>query len=285
MNMLMNPQAPEAPPRTQFPVSELLYLPGTLYRILAKSFCPIKGYESSAEEVIGVMKNILHSLCMSGPINIPDFFFRTLVDAAQNPHVLKPYAPWIMKLICTKTGIQFQPDSTNHRTYMPPVEVLNKTIASNDKGKGLFYEEVLPTNSLAGNIRQPQSRTTDEARTHASTEDTTQHRVMSDRELLISLHQKVDHNHDWVKRQFADSLSYLTHMHSSVKKVHQYAHHTYQHLNALMKDVISPEALKQLNLPKPPVTAIRPPQQYRRCATPPLEMDSYSSNQELTTEE
>src|ERR1043165_3306752 len=58
MNMLMNPQAPEAPARTKFLVSELLYLPSTLYRILAKSFCPIKGYESTAEEVIGIMKNI-----------------------------------------------------------------------------------------------------------------------------------------------------------------------------------------------------------------------------------
>ena len=65
MNMLMKPQAPEAPARTKFLVSELLYLPSTLYRILAKSFCPIKGYESTAEEVIGIMKNILHNLCMS----------------------------------------------------------------------------------------------------------------------------------------------------------------------------------------------------------------------------
>src|ERR1041385_1455973 len=61
MNMLMKPQDPEAPPRTQFLVSELQYLPNTLYRILAKSFCPIKGYESSPEEVMGIMKNILYS--------------------------------------------------------------------------------------------------------------------------------------------------------------------------------------------------------------------------------
>lgn len=173
MNMLMKPQAPEALARTKFPVSELLYLPSTLYRILAKSFCPIKGYESTAEEVIGIMKTILHNLCMSGSINVLDFFFRTLVDAAQNPHILKPYAPWIMKLIRVTTGIDFQPDHPNHRTYLPPVEVLQHTIASNAKVKGLFYEEVLLTNSLGGNICHPQYRTTDETRTHASTEDTT----------------------------------------------------------------------------------------------------------------
>src|SRR4051812_22134741 len=58
MNMLMKPQAPEAPPRTNFLVSELQYLPSTMYIILAKSFCPIKGYESSAEELVGIMNNI-----------------------------------------------------------------------------------------------------------------------------------------------------------------------------------------------------------------------------------
>src|SRR4051812_25121095 len=128
MNMLMKPQALEA-----------------------KYFCPIKGYESSAEEVVGIMKNSLYNLCMSGPINVPDFFFRTLVDAAQNPHILKPYTPWIMKLICTKTG--YQPDRPNHRTYLTPVQVLQLTISSNDKGKGIFYDhEDQPTKSLGGNI-------------------------------------------------------------------------------------------------------------------------------------
>ena len=155
MNMLMKPQAPKDPARAKFLVSELQYLPNTLYWILAKSFCPIEGYESTAEEVIGIMKNILYSLCMSAPINVPDFFFRTLVDAAQSPHILKPYAPWIMNLIRAKTGIEFHPDQPNHRTYLPPIEVLQHTLASNAKGKVLYYEEVLPTNSLGGNIRHP----------------------------------------------------------------------------------------------------------------------------------
>jgi hypothetical protein len=108
---------------------------------------------------------------------------------------------------------------------------------------------------------------------------------MTDRELLISLHQKVDRNHDWVKRQFSKILSYMAQTHSSVKKVHQYAHHTYQHLDALMKEVITPEDLANLNLQQPPIPAIRPPRQFRRCTTPPPAMDSYSSNQEMTAEE
>src|ERR1041385_7166481 len=97
----------------------------------------------------------------------------------------------------------------HHRPYVPPVEVLQHTLDSNVKGKAPYYEEVLPQDSLSGNIRQPQSCTTHEERTHASTEETTQARLMTDRELLISLHQKVDWNHDWMKRQIGDILSYM----------------------------------------------------------------------------
>src|ERR1041385_7333991 len=42
MKMLMKPQAPEAPACTKFPVSELLYLPSTLYRILARPSALLK---------------------------------------------------------------------------------------------------------------------------------------------------------------------------------------------------------------------------------------------------
>src|ERR1041384_3342774 len=77
----------------------------------------------------------------------------------------------------------------------------------------------------------------------------------------------------------------MAHTHSSVKKVHQYAHHTYQHLDALMKEVITPEDIAKLGLQKAQLPAIRPPKQFRRCTTPPPAIDSYSSNQEMTAEE
>ena len=84
---------------------------------------------------------------------------------------------------------------------------------------------------------------------------------MIDRELLISLHQKVDQNHDSVKRQFTEILSYMAQTHSSVKKVHQYAHHTYQHLDGLMREVLTTADLNKLGLPKPQLREIRPPRQ------------------------
>ena len=47
-------------------------------------------------------------------------------------------------------------------------------------------------------------------------------RVMTDHELLLSLHQKVDQNHKWVKRQFGSILHNMTATYNSVKKNHYY---------------------------------------------------------------
>ena len=47
---------------------------------------------------------------------------------------------------------------------------------------------------------------------------------MTDRELLLSLHQKVDRNHKWVKRQFGSFLHNMTATHNGVKKNHYYLH-------------------------------------------------------------
>ena len=43
----------------------------------------------------------------------------------------------------------------------------------------------------------------------------------------------------------------MAQMHTSGKKVHQYARHTYQHLDALMKEVITPEDIAKLGLQRP----------------------------------
>src|SRR4051812_45358840 len=77
----------------------------------------------------------------------------------------------------------------------------------------------------------------------------------------------------------------MAQMHTTQKKVHQYAHHTYQRLDALMSEVIIPEDLAKFNLRQPPLPEIRPPRQFTKSKTPPLEMDSYSSAQEFSPEE
>ena len=51
----------------------------------------------------------------------------------------------------------------------------------------------------------------------------------------------------------------MAHMHTSMKKVHQYAHHTYQHLDGLMKEVMLPQDIEKLGFQRPQQPAIRPP--------------------------
>ena len=53
MQVLMKPLKAGQAPRTKFLVKELLYVPRTVYRILTKTMSPIKGHDSSNEEIVG----------------------------------------------------------------------------------------------------------------------------------------------------------------------------------------------------------------------------------------
>ena len=145
MNVLMTPLAEGEAPRTTFLVKDLLFVPRTVYRILAKTLSPIKGHNSETEEVVGVMKNLLFNIIHGIPINIHDFFMRTLATVAQSPFGLKPYAPWIMTFIRTRSSINYKADSQNHLSFLPDMEILQSTIASvPGKGKAVIDEGVRP---------------------------------------------------------------------------------------------------------------------------------------------
>ena len=105
MQVLMKPLKPGQAPRTKFLVKELLYVPQTVYRILTKTMSPIKGHDSNEEEVVGIMKNMLFNIIHGVPVNFHDFFMRTLANIAMSPFELKPYAPWIMKFIRTRSSL------------------------------------------------------------------------------------------------------------------------------------------------------------------------------------
>ena len=124
MQVLMKPLKAGQAPRTNFLATDLLYVPRTVYRILAKTLSPIKGHNSKEEEVFGIMKNFLFNIMHGIPINYHDFFMRTLANAALSPFELKPYAHWIMKFIRSRTSIHYKADFQNHLSYLPPIEVL-----------------------------------------------------------------------------------------------------------------------------------------------------------------
>ena len=89
MQVLMKPLKPGQAPRTKFLVKELLYVPRTVYRILTKTMSPIKGDDSSDEEIVGIMKNLLFNIIHGVPVNYHDFFMRTLANVALSPFELK----------------------------------------------------------------------------------------------------------------------------------------------------------------------------------------------------
>ena len=132
MQVLMKPLKPGQAPRTKFLMKELLYVPRIVYRILTRRMSPIKGYDSSDEEIVGIMKNLLFNIIHGIPFNYHDFFMRTLANVALSPFELKPYAPWIMRFLRTRSSLNYKADFQNHLSYLPPIEVLKQTYSSAD---------------------------------------------------------------------------------------------------------------------------------------------------------
>ena len=71
-------------------------------------------------------------------------------------------------------------------------------------------------------------------------------RVLTDRELLLSLHQKVDCNHKLVKHQFGSILHNMTATYISVKKNHYYLNEVFDRTWAVLTHLYGDEDLKQM---------------------------------------
>ena len=122
----MKPLKPSQAPRTKFLVKDLLYVPRIVYRILMRTMSPIKGHDSSDEEIVGIMKNLLFNIIHSIPINYYDFFMRTLANVALSPFELWPYAPWIMRFLRSRSSLNYKADFQKHLSYLPSIEVLKQ---------------------------------------------------------------------------------------------------------------------------------------------------------------
>ncbi|KAI4997073.1 hypothetical protein ZWY2020_052415 [Hordeum vulgare] len=242
MEVLMKPLAKGQPPRKTFLVHELKYKSRSVYRILCIVLAPIKGHDDE-EDVVGLLKNILFNIIHGIPINIHDFFLRTLADNAMCTFDHKIYAPWIMRFIKTRTCINFHADFNNHVGYMPPIRVNKKTFGTVEgKGKSVIDEGRRP---LDGQFREPEAYSSwDDTETHP--QSPVAPRVLNTRELLLSLHQKVDHNHKWVKRQFGAIVKTLTETQNSVKLNHHYLHEVFDRTWATLAHLKTQTELEEL---------------------------------------
>ena len=78
--------------------------------IASKTISPIKGHDSFDEEVVRMMKNMLFNIMRGIPINYHDFFMWTLANVALSPFELKPYAPWIMRFLRSRSSLNYKAD-------------------------------------------------------------------------------------------------------------------------------------------------------------------------------
>ena len=107
---------------------------------------------------------------------------------------------------------------------MPPIRVNKKTfVPVEGKGKSVFY---VGSRTLDGQFREPEAYSSwDDTETRPASPVPPP--VMNTRELLLSLHQKVDRNHKWVKRQFGAIVKTLTETQNSVKLNNHYMHEVF----------------------------------------------------------
>ena len=103
---------------------------------------------------------------------------------------------------------------------------------------------------------------------------------MTNRELLLSLHQKVDRNHKWVKCQFGSILQNMTVMQNTVKKNHYYAHEIFDRTWAILSHLYGDEDLKQMGFQQDFEWSQPPSKKFKKFKVPQLVTSSYSSLRE-----
>jgi len=198
-----------------------------------------------------------------------------------------------MRFIRTRSSLNYKADTLNHCSYLPPIEVLKRTFSSADeKGKAtaVIDEGIHP---LDGQFRKAASYSTnDDSATHDSAANATKPnpqgtapRVMTDRELLLSLHQKVDRNHKWVKRQFGSILHNMTATHNAVKKNYYYLHETLNRTWVVLSHIYSAEDLKKMGIKEDFDWSAPPPKKYKKVKVPSLVASSYSSSRDTDEHE
>ena len=140
------------------------------------------------------------------------------------------------------------------------------------------------SSDLDGQFRKAASYSTnDDFATHDSAANAskpnpqaTASHVMIDRELLLSLHQKVDQNHKWVKCQFGSLLHNMTATHNAVKKNQYYLHQVFGRTWAILSHLYGEEDLKNMGLKEDFYWSAPPPKKFKKVQVPSLVASSFS---------
>src|SRR3989337_1236656 len=122
MLSMMKPLPADAEYPKEFFVSDLEYLPRTIYHILRHTLWPIKGHSPDAK-LEGTMKTLVFYIINGVRFNTQDFFIRQLAASGINLFGLKFYAPWVMRLIKLHSTINYQPSAHNQLIFLPEVDL------------------------------------------------------------------------------------------------------------------------------------------------------------------
>ena len=124
-----------------------------------------------------------------------------------------------MRLIKLHSAISYQPSARNHRIFLPDVDTSAEAIYPEPDKQPISLqnaehqsftqnvegvEAISRVYPLAGTTRAPAS--TEATDNTNAPRPKKRARVLTDRELLVALHQKQDRHHDWLKRQMKSLL-------------------------------------------------------------------------------
>ncbi|KAI4974636.1 hypothetical protein ZWY2020_048243 [Hordeum vulgare] len=108
---------------------------------------------------------------------------------------------------------------------------------------------------------------------------------MTNIELLLSLHQKVDRNHKWVKGQFSAIVKTLNETQNVLKKSHYYLHEVFDHTWATLAHLKTPEELEEMEFIQDFDWSWPPKKKIKPIPVPDLEDSSFYSFRTIESDE
>ena len=129
-----------------------------------------------------------------------------------------------MRLIKLHSSINYQASARNHVIFLPEVDMspeaiypvpAKEPIREDNAAFQSFSQPIegthvpnppAPTGLVAGQLRLLHRANTDATASTVAQRPQKHARVLDDKELLVSLHQKQDRHHDWLKRQMQSLL-------------------------------------------------------------------------------
>ncbi|KAI5002122.1 hypothetical protein ZWY2020_026772 [Hordeum vulgare] len=142
------------------------------------------------------------------------------------------------------------------------------------KGKSVIDEGNRPVDSQ---FREPDAYSSWDDTETQETPSPVSPRVMTNRELLLSLQEKVDRNHKWVKRQFGAIVKTLNETQNVVKINHHYLHEVFDRTWATLAHLKTPAELEELEFTKDFDWSWPPKKKFKPISVPDLEDSSFSS--------